>query len=381
MGSQRARYQTSGTVIASLVAFRMAAFAVAAFLIPAPGISQTAQQPAPCSFDEATSTFHISPENRPANSMVLRFGTHGSPQLKSEYIRGGDPQDPKRIRALIANHGEGVPAMRATFNESLKRFRTYSPRWLSYENSQKDIDAIGGFNGLMEFLKGEDRRLEKLGLKAEERKSYLSIMSDPVIAALYWSRYKEGRAGDQVPTLFGFDNARTDGLSEKKEMVHKIFVEYDDRRAALNDPKHGIPAWFYEEYKARNISYYYGYEPDRSVNQLRELIKDPRFNSIPLQGRNAIFSIRDFMTTHLEKVRDVLKAEEEEFAKRDREIARDLFETEMSTAGTGIAHIGALHKDGVLSHLSTICLQRSGSGPLQSSPTVIRALPKVRTTR
>lgn len=135
--------------------------------------AQPAASSRKCTYDDATSTFHFSPEKK----MKLIFGVHGVPSFIDTYIRGGDPRDVKRVRELIAGHKEILPSMHRVFDSSLKQFRQDPPTWISYENSQKDIDGVGGFQGLMKFLSSEDVRMQKLGLSPEERKSYQALLA------------------------------------------------------------------------------------------------------------------------------------------------------------------------------------------------------------
>ena len=308
--------------------------------------------------------------------MTLIFGWHGSPSLIDNYIRGGDPTDPKRVRELISAH-ENLPSMHKVFNESLKQFRRNSPSWISYENSQKDIDGVGGFDGLMAFLKSEDLRMQKLGLTQEERKSYLMIMTDPVLAAQYWLRNKEGKTESASPTLYGFDNARTAGQTEAKAESRKIRAAYGAQVAELDDPKYDVPEWFIRDYWSKDITNLLSTRPNQSVTRFRELIGDSRFKQIPETTRNKLLALRDFAASNAPFLQKTIDEESVEFARRDREIAHDIFNTHNGSEGDGLAHVGSAHKAGVLERLRATCMSLSSSAPARPSD----AQPRRRTVK
>lgn len=339
---------------------------------PSAAYSQTQAPSQHCAYDDSTSTFHFSPDRK----MTLIFGLHGIPSYIDKYVRGGNPQDVKRVRELIKGHEESLPAMLGVFESSLKQFRNNPPNWISYENNQQELDRIGGFNGLMQFLKSEDLRMQKLGLSQEERKSYLIIMTDPVIAAQYWMRNKEGKSDTPPPVLYGFDNARTVGQTEAKDEMRRVIREYHAMVQELDDPKYDVPEWFIKSYWSKSMTTLLYDKPQDAVTHLRTLINDPRFKKIPSLTRNKLISLRDYLANHAPSLQKTIDEDAVEFARRDREIARDLFNTHNGSQGTGLAHIGAAHKPGVVERLQATCRNLGGTSPAkpadtrQRSPTV-----------
>lgn len=331
--------------------------------------AQPAASSRKCTYDDATSTFHFSPGKK----MRLIFGVHGVPSFIDTYIRGGDPRDVKRVRELIAGHKEILPSMHRVFDSSLKQFRQDPPTWISYENSQKDIDGVGGFQGLMKFLSSEDVRMQKLGLSPEERKSYLMIMTDPVLAAQYWLRNKEGKTELPAPALHGFDNARTAGQTEAKAESRKILTTYRAKISELDDEKYDVPEWFIKDYYARKISMLLYDSPNESVKQFRELVADPRFKQITEPTRSQLLSLRDFAANNAPSLQRTLDEDAIEFARRDREIARDLFSTHVASHGAGFAHVGAAHKAGVLESLKATCLNPGAPGSVSPAASGARS--------
>lgn len=263
--------------------------------------------------------------------------------------------------------------MHRTFESSLKQFRDDPPSWISYENSQKDIDSVGGLQGLMDFLKSEDLRMQKLGLSLAERKSYLMIMTDPVLAAQYWTRHKEGKTDLARPALYGFDNARTSGQSDAIKASRKFIADYKAKVAELDDPKYDVPEWFIKSYWSKNITALLYTNPSNAIARLRELVADPRLKQIPEATRNKLLALRDFAANHAPMLQKTLDEEAREFARRDREIARDLLQTHNSSQGTGLAHVGSAHKPGVLERLQTTCQSLGSASPARPADTRSRS--------
>lgn len=307
-----------------------------------------------CAYDSKTQEFQF----EPGKKIGLIFGVHGSPGYISEYVSGGNAHLASEVRKLLAKHSHSIGEMNATFDRTLSALSKKKVEWIGFENSQEGIESLGGFKGLMDFLRKEDLRMQKLGLNEKERRDYLIVMTDPIVAAQYYFRFK--KPGQQrgkrsvAPATVGFDNHRDSGLDELKKKLMVIFVNYDDLREELNQKDLAMPSWVLDELNTFRISATFSQEPHKAADFLRKLLADPRSKTLSLQQKRKIEGLRDFIASNADFVRTTVLREDAEFAKRDQGIAQDI--SQLSTLHEyGLAHIGARHKEGVIAHLIHLC--------------------------
>lgn len=307
-----------------------------------------------CAYDSKTQEFQF----EPGKKIGLIFGVHGTPGYISEYVGSGNAHLASEVRKLLGKHSDTLKEMNATFDRTLSVLSKKKVEWIGFENSQEGIDSLGGFKGLMEFLRNEDLRMQKLGLNEKERRDYLIIMTDPIVAAQYWLRFKKPgqKLGDTstAPATAGFDNHRDNGLDELKKKLMAIFVKYDDLREELNQKDLAMPSWVIDELNTFKIGATFSQEPSKAADFLRKVLADPRAGTLNLAQKRKIEGLRDFIASNADFVRTTVLREDAEFAKRDQGIAQDI--SQLSTLhGYGLAHIGGRHKEGVIAHLTHLC--------------------------
>lgn len=313
-----------------------------------------------CTYDAKNKVFHF----EPGKKIVLFFGPHGSPTAINEYVSSGNAHLASEVRKLLAKHSHSIGEMNMTFDRTLSIISKQKTSWIGFENSQESIDSLGGFKGLMDFLRNEDLRMHKLGLTEKERRDYLIIMTDPIVAAQYWFRFKKSgslpNGNAETPATIGFDNRRDPTLDELSKKVMFIFVKYDEMRGKLNQPDVAMPAWVLEEFNTFKLGAIFSRDPHKAADFLRNVLADSRSATLGRQQKQKIEALRDFISSNADFIRATVLREDAEFAKRDQGIANDL--SQLATLhGYGLVHIGGNHKEGVVTHLTQICQSRNKS--------------------
>jgi len=308
-----------------------------------------------CLYDQKTQEFHFNQNLK----IGLTFGRHGNPNFTREYSSSGKAHLASEIRSLIEKHSETLPEMNSTFDRTLLLLSKQNVSWIGYEASQADIDSTGGLNGIMTFLRNEDLRLQRLGFKETERRDYMMIMIDPIVAAQYWHRHKRGKSepggpAATGPVVIGFDNQRDDEMTALSKKVYDILVKYDDLRGALDEAKLGVPSWILGEFNEFKLGRNLMNSPHKAVDFVRKTLSDPRASGLNTAQRKRIESLRDHMAANADFLQQTLVRGEKEFAKRDQGIAEDLSKSAI-LRGFGIAHIGKDHEPGVIAKLIKLC--------------------------
>lgn len=202
----------------------------------------------------------------------------------------------------------------------------------------------------------------KLGMTESERRDYIIIMTDPIVAANYWNQRKNGQSPGPAPQTVGLDNNRDEGLDELKVKLMAIFVRYDELREGLNDANLKMPGWVTAEFNQFKLGKHVSTEPHKAADFVRRVLADPRAMELTSLQKGKLIELRDFLAQNSDFIKSTVGREDAEFAKRDRGMADEISKL-VSANGLGLAYMGGSHESGVVARLTEICRRGSSTKP------------------